>query len=93
MAEEPDFEKMKHFPVWKEKYDKLGVTPRELYMRQNGLCWLVAEVDPDNNVELYCTDGEDKARTCQMLNPTLECAQCMAGFATKVVKDAVSEDK
>ena len=93
MEKEPDFEGMKHFPIWKENYEKMGVTPRELYMRQNGLCWLVAEVDPEKNVVLYCTDGKDKAETACMLNPTLECAQCMAGFAAQVVKDAVSENE
>ncbi len=35
------------FPVWDDKYNKLGVTPRELYMRQQGLCYLIPEVDGD----------------------------------------------
>jgi len=69
----------------KEEYDKLGVTPKELYYRQNGLCWLeiaydkIDEGDPVPG-DIYCTDGEEYARTSDMLNPTIECAQCMAGF-------------
>jgi len=93
MAREPDFEGMKHFPIWKEKYTKLGVTPKELYMRQQGLCWLVAEVHPDKHAEIYCTDGDDKAKTARMLNPTIECAQCMAGFMSKIVEDTLSENE
>lgn len=92
MDKDPDFERMKHFPIWKENYEKLGVTPQELYMRQNGLCWLVGEVDPDKNVEIYCTDGDDRAKTSCMLNPTIECVQCMAGFMSQVIKDSVDED-
>lgn len=93
MAKEPDFEAMEHFPIWKEKYDKLGVTPQELYMRQNGLCWLVTEVDPSGEVELLCTDGKDRAKTGCMLNPTIECMQCISRFTARVVKDAISENE
>jgi hypothetical protein len=77
-------------PVWNDKYDKLGVSPRELYMRQQGLCWLKPERQPDGSVKIYCTDGKDSAETQLMLNPTFECAKCMAGFTAKVIEDAGS---
>ena len=75
------------FPIWDEKYENLGVTPIELYMRQNGLCWLTTEVDPEGTVTLYCTDGEDKSKTRLMLNPTYECARCIATFTEKSIED------
>ena len=84
-----EFDAIKKLPIWKEKYEKMGVTPRELYMRQNGLCWPVAEVSPDGTAKIFCTDGKDKAETARMLNPTVECAQCMATFAARVVEGAV----
>lgn len=93
MSKEPDFEAMEFFPIWKEKYEKMGVTPRELYMRQHGLCWLEAEVAPEGEVTLFCTDGKDRAETARMLNPTLECMQCISRFTCQVVRDAVNEDK
>jgi hypothetical protein len=74
-----EFNILEKLPVWKDKYEKLGVSARELYMRQNGLCWLVTEEDG----EVYCTDGKDKAPTCSMLNPTIECVQCIVNFAKK----------
>ena len=76
-------------PVWKEKYAQMGVTPRELYMRQQGLCWLKPEKQPDVSVKIFCTDGEEQAETQLMLNPTIECAKCMAGFAAKVIEDKI----
>ena len=78
------------FPVigWDDKYSHMGVTPRELYLRQNGLCWLVPETNPKGEVVLYCTDGVDRAKTSSMLNPTFECAKCIAGFAERTIKDA-----
>jgi len=75
-------------PIWKEKYEKLGVSPRELYMRQQGLCWLKPEQQPDGVVKIFCTDGKDTAETQLMLNPTIECAKCMSCFAVKVIEDA-----
>lgn len=80
-------------PIWKEKYEKLGVTPRELYMRQNSLCWLVPNIDPEGNVTIQCTDGKDKATTANMLNPTIECVQCMVCFTTKVMEDEIKKYK
>lgn len=77
-----------HLPIWKDKYDKLGVTPEELYMRQNQLCWLRPEVE-EGNVVIYCTDGKQKAVTETMLNPTIECVRCMMKFSTKAVQDAI----
>jgi hypothetical protein len=81
------------FPIWNEKYDKMGVTPEELYMRQTGLCWLKTEVSGDGNVQMYCTDGKNQALTSRMLNPTFECMSCVSSFTCKVVKDAVNKDK
>ncbi len=76
-------------PVWKDDYTKLGVTPEELYMRQQGKCWLKTVVLPDITVKLFCTDGDQEAETCKMLNPTMECARCMAGFAVRVVESKI----
>lgn len=76
----------KKLPIWKDKYDKMGVTPKELYMRQNRLCWLKPISRPDGSVIIFCTDGVDKAETSLMLNPTLECAKCMSSFSAKVVE-------
>lgn len=81
------------FPIWKEDYAKLGVTPRELYMRQNGLCWLVPEIDQNSTVVIFCTDGIDKAITSRMLNPTIECVQCMINFTSKVIEREVKSNK
>lgn len=78
--------KPKRMPVWKDDYTKLGVTPEELYMRQQGECWLKTTVLPDKTVRLFCTDGDQSAETRKMLNPTIECANCMACFAIKVVE-------
>lgn len=83
----------KEFPVWNEKYESMGVTPRELYMRQNKLCWLVTEIDADSQVRLYCTDGKDKAQTNRMLNPTFECVKCISSFAEQVVCDAIKKSR
>lgn len=71
-------------PIWDEKYDKLGVTPRELYMRQNGLCWLI-EVQEESGASLYCTDGLDKAKTSYMCNPTYECVRCIASYTEAII--------
>jgi hypothetical protein len=79
-------------PVWNDKYDKIGVTPDELYLRQQGLCWLKPITHADGTVELYCTDGVDIAMTRRMLNPTFECAKCMATFAEKVIEDATKKE-
>lgn len=80
-------------PIWKEKYTKLGVTPRELYMRQNGLCWLVPAVDSEGSVEIFCTDDVDRASTSCMLNPTIECVRCMTTFITRVIENETKKDK
>lgn len=75
--------------MWKDDYTKMGVTPDELYMRQQKMCYLKPIVLPDGTVKLYCTDGEDSAETCKMLNPTLECAECMSSFAIKTMEGKV----
>lgn len=91
MADE--FNNIEKLPVWKEKYTKLGVRPLELYMRQNGLCWLVPETDPEGKVIIYCTDGEDRGVTSQMANPSLECVQCMVRLMTCVMERQIEENK
>ncbi len=78
-------------PIWKEKYEKLGVNPRELHMRQQGLCWLKPELQPDGVVKIFCTDGEETAETRFMLNPTIECANCMAVFAARVIENETKD--
>lgn len=80
---------IKEMPIWKEKYSKLGVNPCELYMRQNKLCWLLPEKNLDGTFTIYCTDGKDKARTDRMLNPTIECVQCMVGFTTQTIEHEI----
>lgn len=77
-----------NFPiVWDDKYSKLGVSPRELYLRQTGGCWLIVEGD-----NLYCTDGNQKALTAALLNPTFECCKCMSSFAMKAVNGEIKKN-
>ena len=61
-----------------EKCASYGITPLELYMRQNNLCWLVI-AGTDSNT-LYCTDGDELHETSCLANPTIECSRCLAGF-------------
>jgi hypothetical protein len=77
---------------WEEKYSKLGVTPQELYMRQNGLCYLRAEKE-DGEVVIYCTDGQDKERTDCLLNPTFECSKCISSFAKRVIENGIKSSE
>lgn len=86
-------DKKVELPIYKDKYDKMGVTALELYMRQNGLCWLVPDVDENHSVTIYCTDGKDKAETSKMLNPTFECVQCMMCFTTRAIEDGIRSYK
>jgi len=71
-------------PKYKDKYDKMGVTPHELYLRQNGLCYIELVYDEINGDkipgDMYCTDGKDYALTKSMLNPTIECMYCITSF-------------
>jgi len=73
---------------YSEKYDKMGVTPLELFSRQQQVCYLAAAFDKVDGVErygeLYCTDGKEYAATSDMLNPTYECAQCITKFMRQV---------
>jgi len=62
-----------------KKCTDVGITPLELYMRQNGLCRLVLEEGI-----LFCTDGEDKALTEELANPTAECSRCFTRFVTRL---------
>lgn len=71
-----------------DRYNKMGVTPHELYLRQTGGCWLTYIYDDTGDSEktvggLYCVDGVEYAETRNMLNPTFECARCFANFALK----------
>lgn len=58
-----------------KKLTNIGITPLELYMRQNGMCWL----EMIDGV-LHCTDGKDTALTEQLANPTHECSQCFCRY-------------
>lgn len=80
------------FPIWDDRYEKLGVTPIELYMRQNQLCWLTPEVE-DGVVTLYCTDGKDKAQTNRMINPTFECIKCISKFTETVISGTIAGEQ
>lgn len=67
------------------KYGMMGVTPKELYFRQTGKCWLELVYDDygENTKEvgdLYCTDGKEYAITGNMLNPSYECVKCLTFF-------------
>lgn len=79
-------------PEWKEEYKRMGVTPHELYLRQQGLCKLQAETHEDGKVVIYCTDGKDKAETDKMLNPTIECVKCISSNLVKVIKNGIEKD-
>lgn len=79
-------------PVWKDEYTSMGVTPHELYLRQQGLCKLQAEMHEDGAIVIYCTDGKDKAETDRMLNPTIECVKCMSKSLVKVIKNDIEKD-
>jgi len=83
----------KKLPVWHDKYDKMGVTPLEIYMRQEGLCWLKPTVSPGGLTTIVCTDGKDEARTDLMLNPTFECMKCICNFTTAAMNREIGKDK
>ena len=74
-----------------EKYDKLSITPYELYLRQNGLCYLKVvydEIDGEKVLgAIYCTDGKDYSETKGLLNPTNECVLCLTGFLERVLDE------
>src|SRR4030042_5606913 len=74
------------------KYDQMGVTPKELYYRQNKLCHPINIYDNiDNKIifgDVYCTDGKECALTKRMLNPTFECVECLTNFIRRILEDA-----
>lgn len=73
-----------------EACDKIGVTPLELYMRQNHQCYLVGGTVVSGVLgPLYCTDGVDTAPTEFLANPTIECSQCLVRY---VYSRALSAD-
>lgn len=83
-----------NYPEFKEKYNSMGVTPYELYLRQNSKCNLVLAYDTYEGVEvpgeLYCTDGKELAPTKGLLNPTFECVQCLTSFIMEGQADKMS---
>lgn len=81
------------FPIWKEKYDRMGVTPEELYLRQTGKCFIRPEVDSEGKVSLHCTDGNHKALTGGLLNPTYECMVCLSRFTENVIEEELRGNK
>lgn len=68
----------------KDKYIHTGASMEELYTRQKGSCWLEIELDNINGKDvfgdLYCTDGETKAPTESLINPSTDCMKCVAKF-------------
>lgn len=60
-----------------EKSDFI-LTPEELYLRQSGECFLELVLEEDGKtLHLYCTDGDECARTDYLENPTKECSVCL----------------
>jgi hypothetical protein len=76
---------------YNKKYDRMGVNPNELYLRQNGICHLMVALDSVDGKEeigdLYCTDGNEYAPTGCMLNPTFECVKCISSFLIERLKE------
>lgn len=73
----------------KDKYDKLGVTPYELFQRQENMCWLelVYDTHEDGSESLgslYCTNGKEYEETKNLLNPTHECVKCLSSFILRL---------
>jgi hypothetical protein len=60
--------------------EAFGVTPLELYMRQNGLCYLTTV-----SGVVYCTDGVDEFRFDELCNPTVECVRCVHSMMSRLV--------
>jgi hypothetical protein len=80
-------------PKWKDEYSQMSVSPHELYLRQSGECRLEAVIADSGEVTVYCTDGKEKAETSCMLNPTLECAQCLVKNLVKAIKNGIDIDE
>ena len=68
-----------NLPIWDDRYDRMGVSAHELYLRQNNLCYLVVDGPDDDRVSLLYR-WKRRARTDRLLNPTFECARCMSSF-------------
>lgn len=84
------------YPDYKDKYDKMGVTPKEIHLRQTGECWLELAFDEYDGAahpgELYCTDGKEYAPADKMLNPTFECMICLSSFIMDSAEKQVLQD-
>lgn len=60
----------------------VGITPLELYMRQNGLCRLL-----ERDGQVFCTDGVDEALAHELANPTHECSRCFVSFILGLINE------
>lgn len=82
---------------YRKQYNKLGVTPEELYLRQKGKCWLTVVYDSIEGEkvfgDIYCTDGKEYSSARGLLNPTYECAVCFSDFLTKILEDTLLDQK
>lgn len=81
---------------YSDKYEKMGVTPQELYFRQQRLCHLQLIYDNVDDEEIlggvYCTDGKDYALFGSMLNPTFECIQCVTQFVMEELNNNIMQN-
>lgn len=77
-----DEQLLKSLVALEEKCANIGITPLELYMRQNGLCWLMVEEG-----DIFCTDGKDRALARELANPTYKCTKCFVSFIKRLLDD------
>lgn len=84
-------------PKDNEKYSRMGVTPEELCLRQEGKCHLelfIDNVDGEFQIDqLYCTDNEEFALTKDLLNPTFECIRCLNNKLINTVSELMEAYK
>lgn len=69
-----------------------GVTAKELYLRQNGLCTLYSSSEKGEHIEadnVYCVYDKEFARTGLLLNPTQECIGCILNKMTNTINEYV----
>ena len=75
------------------KYNNSGITPKELLMRQQGKCYLeISDIEKSGEFRLYCTDGEDRALTEGLANPTQECSICFTRFILGIFAGKLSNE-
>lgn len=76
------------------KIDDYTLTPEELYLRQTGKCYLeVLLEDEGKTFRLYCTDGNDYARTDLLENPTRECVKCLSKTLLLFASEIYEKDR